>query len=483
MHSTSRDIYGTLSAGTVVDTNDPQQMGRIRVRVPAYGDTPNSILENLPWCIYVAPFGGITTGLSRGNDLDPTKSFSEGQVAYGMWNIPKLEARVLVGCIDGDPASRFWIGCLFEEQLVHTMPHGRFSYSDSGNGTPNGPLSSSSSPVMPLYENLKKAFKSFLNNFEWRSRGADSTVAAYTQQVQGTFSYEPFDTDDENVSFTEEDGHTIKSRQGYEISRLDPDRKPIETKQNLDSQVYSWVTPGFHAISMDDRLNNCRMRFRTATGHQILLDDTNERIYISTNEGANWIEMDSDGSIDIFGTQRISIHAENDINLTSNKTIRMYAKDSIHLHAENEIRTHSVKDTHFVSDENIRMRSTQEFRISATGNLQMHTEAEAKLESVGSFNIKGTNLNFDSAVQFNLKSGGEMLLTGTTVQLNGPPADPASPAEPAEELLAFWTNRVPDHEPWARISTKNDFSHDPKVDYNDPSIGKEHKTRGPFWHR
>lgn len=572
MHSSSNDIYGTLSIGIVVDTNDPQQMGRVRARVAAFGDTPNSILENLPWCRYVSPFGGVTTQLSRGNENET----SEGAVAYGMWNIPKLGAQVLVGCLEGDPASRFWLGCLFDEQLPHTMPHGRFSYqSSNGSGQPEGPLTSGSAPVQPLYKNWVKAFKSFVNNFEWRTRGADRSVTGFTQQIKDTFPYEPFESDDEDVTFTEQDGKQVISRQGYDLSRIDPQRKPKETKQNLDSQVYAWTTPGFHAISMDDRLKNCRMRLRTATGHQILLDDTNERIYISTNEGANWIEMDSDGSIDIFGTQRISIHAENDINLTSNKTIRMYAKDSIHMHADNEIRTHSVKDTHVVTDANLRTRSTLETRLLSNGNLHLRTEASffthstlaTHLFATTTFNAQsGTNFNMKSgAAMFGeastdshfkaganfitfgettnvVKSGGAILFDGANTKMSisgsnlnlytpgtltfkadqkivldtpeyslnaslrhisagatedtvtqsgvtpaagttASGAGAATSAVTAGETLAFWTNRVPEHEPWGRISTLNDYSHQPKLNYTDPNIGKEHKTRGPYWHR
>ena len=54
------------------------------------------------------------------------------------------------------------------------------------------------------------------------------------------------------------------------------------------------------------RLHNELVRLRTRTGHQILLHNTEDLIYIANARGTSWIEMTSNGKIDIYGADSIS---------------------------------------------------------------------------------------------------------------------------------------------------------------------------------
>ena len=53
--------HSFMTVGTVVDTNDPQQNGRLRVSCPKWGDTDKTLITDLPWASYVSPFGGVLT--------------------------------------------------------------------------------------------------------------------------------------------------------------------------------------------------------------------------------------------------------------------------------------------------------------------------------------------------------------------------------------------------------------------------------------
>ena len=56
---------------------------------------------------------------------NPTNKCSEcGMTAYGFWAIQKNGAQVLVGCLEGDPGTRFWMGCFFMPELNRTLPGG-----------------------------------------------------------------------------------------------------------------------------------------------------------------------------------------------------------------------------------------------------------------------------------------------------------------------------------------------------------------------
>ena len=493
----------TLTTGIVVDTNDPQNRARIRVYAPTMGDVPGAPIEHLPWCRQVTSLGGVVntpTSMSRGAGADsPTK----GGVAYGMWGVPKVGATVVVTCLDGDPANRIWIGCMHSMATEHTMPHGRYI----GDGGVDGPVSSSEEPIQPLYSNLRKAFNGDTKSFEWNTRAADTSVAGLTQEA----------VDTGNMSSKKPD-----TRHGYKESRLNPDLKiPNSPEKNYDPQVYAWVSPGFHAISMEDSPDNCRLKIRTATGHQIIMDDSNERIYISTAEGSNWIEFDQDGTIDIYAEQNVSIHSARSINLTAAESIRLTAGTSVQVVAGNDIRTTSGTETQCIAKTNMRLQSVTGMFAEAGSTiniksgestallvgttLDIHTKGASKFLSDSTLDIlaKGaTKLSTDSTLDIlasgagkikssnlDVDGGGSIKQTAGTIHLNGPGASAASKAaeaadaKPAEAHPALLTNRVPSHEPWARVGTKHGYTHEQKYPYDSDQIGKENKKRNPHWKR
>lgn len=454
-----------ITLGTVVDTNDPQQMGRVRAICPQWGDSFDQDVTDVPWAIYCTPFGGQTSVGTRGPGIQD----SEGGIAYGMWAIPKVGAQVLIMCIDGDPRYRVYIGCVYDQQIPHTLPHGRFMFDDhpelekrGGDMKPYGPYTSREKSINPLYDNMKQAFGNKAEpNYEWRSRAADHTATAIdVSMLNHTYSKV---ADDKDFKFD-----NWNSNQGYQLNRQDPHAN-VQTDKNLDSMVYSMTSPGFHSLSMDDRMENCRVRLRTTSGHQIIMDDTNERIYVATAKGNNWIEMDQDGNIDIFTTNKVNIRANKDINLTSDETIRMHAKKGIHMFSGDEIRMQAVADIH----------------VKTSANVRLHADASIYQQANSEFNAKsGSDMKLTTSAQMNLLASGNIVETGAQIHLNGPSAS-AAPA--AGEKPAFWTNRVPDHEPWARVMTKNDTTHAPEFGYTSDEVNKSERgrtiVRGMYWRR
>lgn len=352
----------SLTLGLVVNTDDPLEEGRLQIFCPALNDSPKK-LQHLPWCAYVTPYGGSVNNknFTRGTgDGTPT---SDGAIHYGFWGVADLGAHVLVGCIDSDPRRRFWIGCIPEHQETHTQFNGRFDWS-SKNGTPDGPLTSTKHEIQPLYDNWTKAFIDRASS-EWKSRGADYQAMAVSVDGNGAPSKikgdEYLDESYQGMSSHEKDEWVaaIMGSHGYDWSGY----KGVGAFKA--SRVFGMSTPGFHSFSMDDRPFNSRIKLRTASGHMLLMDDTNERIYLMTNKGKNWVEMDSNGNIDVYAENRVSIHSESDLNLTAGGDIRMYAGQGIHLYAghtadgqgpplgdtpnDGEIRIQSEYDTHMVS--------------------------------------------------------------------------------------------------------------------------------------
>lgn len=456
----------SITIGVVVDTNDPQQMGRIRAICQRWGDHVDMSVDDVQWASYVPPFGGTVETGTRGPAIDD----AYGGTAYGMWAIPKVGAQVLIMCIDGDPNQRVWIGCLYDQFTPHTLPHGRFMYDDhpslDNSISPAGPYTSTETKLQPLWYNLRQAFGNKQSpNFEWQTRAADYTAAGVSVAVVAdgiTGSGVADDADYELGKWS--------SRQGYQTNRQDPGAPPNEnTPRNLDSMVYSITSPGFHAMSMDDRQENCRMRFRTSSGHQIILDDTNERIYISTATGDNWVELDQNGNIDVFSNNTVNIRAKQGINMTSDADIRMYAAKGIHMFSPEDINIQSVKDVNVKVGQNIRLQADQCTYVTAIQ--EMHIKS-------------GQNCNISAGLNLNHLASGNIHQTATAIHQNGPTAEEA---KNADSKKAKWTHRVPAHEPWPRTMTKDDFSHTPEFEYDDIKVNRVERgrtiTRGLFWRR
>ena len=489
MMSNRKTSYNSLTVGFVVDTDDPQQMGRLRVLCPALNDpqlTDDYDINNIPWASYCSSFGGMTTHLQRG----PEAEMTTGPVAYGMWNIPKIGAQVLMTCIDGDPNYRVWLGCLHSQFMSNTLPNGRHKVN---NNEQDGPLSSTDDPIQPLYQNYEGAYPNKAA-FEWKTRGADYQAAGIND-VQVNFA--PSDRSD--VDPTELDGSSI--RQGYAPNQI------LKAPGILDSQVFAWVTPGFHSISMDDRFENCRMRLRTTTGHQLLMDDTNERVLLSTNKSNVWVEMDSAGNLDIYSDKYMNFHSLDDMNFTSGGDIRFRAKGAIHSISDGDNRMEVGGDYHIkvTGDEN---RESGGGTSWSTSSLDLTTSSDSRITSGAGFDLDvAANANFSSGGNFGILSSGNILQTGSAIHLNGPPAPAATPATEPTVKCAFTTNRVPfklntKGETWSRgmlspSHTDKETQSNSNVDYfdysffefgyNDDSSNRiflsEPTKRGKFWRR
>ena len=67
------------------------------------------------------------------------------------------------------------------------------------------------------------------------------------------------------------------------------------------------------------------VRLRTRTGHQILLHNSEDLIYIGNAKGTTWIEMTANGKIDIFANDSISVHSNQDLNFKAERDINLEA--------------------------------------------------------------------------------------------------------------------------------------------------------------
>jgi len=498
-----------LTRGIVVDTDDPQQKGRLRICCPRLGDDPKSLTTQdgypIPWATYVSPFAGMSDDIVRGPNSIP----SDGPVEYGLWAVPTVGAVAIVALIDGYVGSRVWIGCEHGDKLSHTLPHGRYFRSEDG---VTGPYTSTEQPINPLSESIKRAFG---DQYEYITRGADYTVSALPEGFMDRVISER--VDDKDAAIRLPNGTIIDYNQGY--------GHPRRANNKKDSQTVSLTTPGFHSLSMDDRAENCRIRIRTTSGHQILLDDTNERILINTAGGKSFIEMDSNGNIDIHAERQLSFHSNKDMSFTTDGKMRFRSQKGMHfISANDDIRFNTSEDVHFISknmrtslsesmyvstNKEINFKSNENINVQSGSSINIKSTENTNIQASSTLNAKGGILNLQSNEVTNVVSGGLILQTAPIIHLNGPtaaPADSADSASDADSKFAYSTIRVPfrkngNGQPWSHgmlnLSVTDKDTSNNMIDYyvydnfefsyEDSRVGKyEHGEliiRGGNWRR
>ena len=447
-----------ISIGIVKSNSDPMQQGRLQIYVPAV-DALYHEDNSLPWALYVSPFGGVVANLKVGRSNSQIK----GATSYGFWAVPKVGAQVLCGFIDGDIDVRYWLGCIFPAELNRTLPQsidgGLTEIDDTG-----------------YYPQSTIKFQN------------DNLVSAGLQP--GSKHYKTRGGYERSVSYPVNKTNTKPTTNGYapKTSQL----------TSADSQTICLTSPGRHYLVMSDVDDYCRIRLKTTEGSQIIFDDTNERIYISTAKGKNWIEMDEgNGKIYVYSDSKISIRAKNNIDFYSDENINLVAKKRVNIKSETRsINLESVHDIRMLSSQaDILMTASRDIQLKTTNGPLALPIASKSVCSIGTsgwsyeWSEKGgsstssikidsaneisasasTDLNLTSKNLLNLRSMSKdiTLQSSQSVNLNAEldinifgssiniPGNPVI-ANVADNVDAVQSNTVtdqmilPDHEPWTR---------------------------------
>lgn len=393
--------------GQVVSTEDPDQMGRVKVWVAAL-DGENYEIDQLPWAEYATILGGFTVEMPAGEDSVHNNSHA----AYGMWAIPKMGATVYIFCLGGDPSRRVYFASSLRLHRNRSLPAGRNvdgfgkpgPWGDAGDG--NGALI----PIEPAFSNLRDQFQNKVTDSEAITRGAYERMVAQPL----------FDKD---------------GKEGYGAT-------PLAGEKYLDPQTYCFVTPGRQAIIFQDDPRFARTRIKTAEGHQVILDDANERIYVSTAKGKSWIEMDLDGHVHIFGNSSVSVRSGKDINFTADGNINLEAGKGFNLKARGgDIRMATAKQLH--------IQAVGAAFIAACGDLHLNGETSIKIMSAKDTDVKvGGDFTVNAERGIDLKYGEKLRLDGMMVHLSGAGSRTAKEAECPKQPDG--PSIVPGHEPWRR---------------------------------
>jgi len=333
---------------TVKTTTDPLKMGRLGVNIPALSKTTKPEPNQIIWCQYLSPFYGAKP-ISAVDSSDPY-SYQSTQHSYGLWAIPPdIDTEVLVIFAKGDRTANtaFWIGCvqkpLVNQQIPAYGSSNRTEYNAStnreraiGRGAGADAQNTYNTNFLPAGEKNQLAYGtgenlSTLNKWRYPLNDllADQlmTQGLVQDTIRGTTSSSARRETPSKVFGMSTPGAI---RADSRTKNIGLGNTPVKVDRN----------PG-HSFVMDDgdvRGRNQLTRIRTASGHQLLMHDTDGVVYIANASGNAYIEMQKNGRIDVYsGVGGINLRTEGDFNLHSDSNINMHANGQIRMSSAKEM--------------------------------------------------------------------------------------------------------------------------------------------------
>lgn len=508
--ASSRPVGGPYEA-IVVSHLDPEYMGTLQVDLLKYtgsGNNPERTGQIFP-VRYLSPFYGVTPQrFTQQND-----GYQYSQQSYGFWAVPPdIGTRVLVVFAEGNAAYGYWIGCVQDQYMNFMVPDGRASTELTTEQTPNN-LKGKKLPVGEYNKKIETGATSDPTRY-LKPYNKDFTQVL---EIQGLL-------EDEIRGTTTTSARREVPSSVFGINTPGPlDKRPgaplleYGTEQNKANQFYSRL--GGSSLVFDDgddKLvrrthaeegppeyanveagetggdptipHNELVRLRTRTGHQILLHNSEDLIYIGNSRGTAWVEITSDGKIDIYAQDSISVMTNEDLNITAERDINMEAGRNINMKATARWSDGCLIDREKSTESGrIQIESAYNFNLDIgangkittnsyrtgtcgptdEGHLHINVAADTRITNGTDFYVRSARDNRLTASQFtHIKSGLDHRETATYIHMNGPVAATAAKATKAKKLSTITlpyvipgTNgaisgypsivtRAPQHEPW-----------------------------------
>lgn len=374
-------ILGNIESGIYLAITtgepDPEGRGRVSAYIPKLGGTP----ETPMFFQYASPFGGSGAGGSYGMVATPSDAGISLMVFFAD---------------NGEISRGYWFAVA---QEVPDVVSGGASGQANPDGTGQGE---------GAYKDVPSA------------KSTPTSVKERNEKPE-----EELDNSDRNVNTA---GQGIYTDGVRGQSTASPQRD-ASYEEPQHSKVYGLKTPGNNALTMDDgsiapdgTIHPNQIRLQTGSGASIIMDGTNDTIYMINSSGSGWVEIGATGEIMMYGSGSISMRAEKDVNIRADKNINMEAGEKINI------------------------KSGDDYSVNSGDQIHMKSEGSQFFDSAGSNHTKvGSNM---------------YVSTGSLLHLNGPQAamSPGLPTVSHPDIQNLESTKVddsimssmPSHEPMSR---------------------------------
>lgn len=457
---------------------DPSHMGRLEVVLKKGIENKDDDKGQTYIVSYLSPFYGVMNQKFEGPNAG---DWNDVQKSYGWWAVPPdVGTTVMVIFLDGDPNQGYWIGCVQDDFANHMVPG-----------------IAASKQILVTQEQRQKYGTDYLPVAEFHVK---------SQKIESA-----------NVHKYAKPVHPFADRLLAQGLLLDTIRgiTSSSARREIPSSVFGISTPGpldtspgartgtvgyeqkrqipvsrlgGSSFVMDDgdiKGQNELVRIRTRTGHQILLHNSQDLIYIANSKGTSWIELTSNGKVDIYSADSVSIHSENDFNFRADRDINLEAGRNFNIRTVGNMETNVTGQYFLIVDDSakISIKNTKDETVGQTSKLtitedyNLSVSKDIKISAESDIDIYSGNVIREMAAgDINVKAGGDYIeSTEGVIHMNGPAAAAAVQALTAEvpptlplfslpnrSKDAGWANnnwyktddiqsimqRVPTHEPW-----------------------------------
>ena len=463
--------------GKVWDTNDPLRMGRLGINIPGLTNTLTPDASQITWCQYLMPFYGAKNlnAISSTNPYD----YKQNAQSYGMWMVPPdVGTDVLVMFAQGktNEANAFWIGCIQQPQTNHQIPGLASSQQTSikAEGGPAGGGETSKradygTDVVPAGEVNRAIFdQAVVGNYSTYKLPINEGLADQLK-VQGLGQ-------DTVRGTTTSSAQRESPSQVFGINtpgRIKPDSRSMPI--GLEGEYISVDRDTGQSFVMDDGDEvgeNQLIRLRSASGHQILLNDTEGVIYIANAKGNAWFEMDAEGRIDVYSEAGVSFRSRGDFNIHSDANINFHAKNDIRMSASERI-IKSAKSLYNLGSEGVFTSSTNgSISDFANQGISSYTGGQQLHGAAGGTHLAGGQIHFNTIGASN-SWGPHWLNKGAVGMIEKEVGDVDVEVTGTGLLTANSTttkttvHRLVTHEPMTRLKGFNSEGSQPWIDQSD----------------
>ena len=438
--------------GVVKNNIDPVRMGRIQVFIEDLnGPDPE---DSKSWVTvgFLSPFYGRS--YPNGAGTAGYGSYTSNPVSYGEWHSPpEIGTRVICIFVNGDPNYGYYIGSIPEPEALTMVP--AIGAIDSNvvlnAGEAKNLAGATQLPVTNL--NINNADMAEGDNYLNMPKPVHSYVASTLAQ-QGLIR------DNIRGPITSNAQRETPSRVGWGVST--PGRPIYEGGYDDQTIVDALTAAGGaasstkiisrragHTFVMDDGdlLGKDQLiRLRTSLGHQILMSDDGQCLFIIHANGQSYIELGKEGTIDMFSTNSVNIRTQGDLNLHADRDVNIQAKNDININADNNINVNSTGDYNHLVTGDYAKEVLGNYSTKVGGTMSMGSAGDGSYASDGTMYVNGSVVNLNtgstSAVP---KSVDPITIIAQTDTL----LDDEKGFAPAPASLNTIVSRAPAHMPWA----------------------------------
>jgi hypothetical protein len=347
----------------IVSHLDPYYMGTLEVELLHSSGNQNSKEGQIHQVKYMSPFAGITSVAY----IDENNDYNSTQKSYGMWMVPPdVGSTVVVFFISG---KGYWFGCIMDPNMNFMVPgYAATSYQVDGeeervpvaeyNKKANDVSARDTTQIpKPVHTPQQTVFTTQgLLKDDIRGITTSSARRETPSAVFGISTPGPVDKNGPKGKVGKFE-HVIPEAF---ISRLggssfvmdDGDDKFLRKTKPTDGPPEYAAVEDDETDGLKDIPHNELIRIRTRTGHQILLHNSEDLIYIGNAKGTSWIELSSDGKIDIYAEDSVSLHTKQDLNFYADRDINIEAGRNLNIKVAEEMHTHVLADQILIVDAN-----------------------------------------------------------------------------------------------------------------------------------